>query len=420
MQRLKYKHILLGVSGGIAAYKAADLCSQLTRAGAKVRVVMTAAATAFVSALTFQALSGHQVYRELFTDDAPAGMSHIELARWADVILIAPTSANTLAKLAHGRADNLLTTLCLASSAIKCFAPAMNRVMWEDPATQHNCQRLLDAGWHQFGPDHGHQACGEVGAGRMLAVTGLLDQLSQCFAGDGLHGLHVLVTAGPTHEAIDPVRYIANRSSGRMGYAMAEAAQAAGAKVSLLSGPVHLPEPVVDKIIQVETAAAMQQAVMAAIENADIYISAAAVADYRVATVSAQKIKKHTESLTLSLVKNPDILRQVAALPQRPYVVGFAAETQNLQQQAMAKLVDKKLDMIIANDVSAPADDREPAAGFNSDYNAVQVYWRSSKTGDVSQQAFTLERKTLLARKLIDHISRVFHAQQSGGTDGKK
>jgi len=414
MQSLKHKHIVLGVSGGIAAYKAADLCSQLKKAGASVRVVMTVAATEFVSALTFQALSGHVVHTELFTADAADNaMSHIELARWADLVLIAPASANTIAKLAQGRADNLLTTVCLASTAIKCFAPAMNRVMWEDAATQHNCQRLCDNGWYQFGPDHGRQACGETGEGRMQAVAALLEKLGRCFESGLLAGLNVLVSAGPTHEPIDPVRYIANRSSGRMGYAMAEAAQVAGANVTLCSGSVHLPEAAVNSTIRVETAAEMQQAVMAQIKNTDIYISAAAIADYRVATPETQKIKKQAEQLTLTLVKNPDILRQVAALPQRPYVVGFAAETQNLQQQAETKLVDKKLDMIIANEVGAPADSNTPAGGFNSQYNAVQVYWQNRKTGAVSQQDFTLQRKTMLARGLIEYISEIYHQQQT-------
>ncbi len=412
MQRLQGKHILLGITGGIAAYKSADLCSRLKQAGALVRVMMTSAATEFVSAITFQALSGNPVHRELFDETVTTGMSHIELARWADTIIIVPASANTLAKLAQGRADNLLTTVCLASEAIKCFVPAMNRVMWEDLNTRHNCQTLLDQGWYQFGPDSGSQACGEVGEGRMQAVDAILKNLSQCFNHGLLQGLHVFVTAGPTYEPIDPVRYIANRSSGRMGYAIAEAAQEAGALVTLLSGPTHLPKPATDVFIGIETAAEMYQVVMEKIGHCDIYISAAAIADYRVEKIALQKIKKQTDQLSLSLSRNPDILSAVAALPKRPCLVGFAAETENLQQYAIEKLKRKNLDMIVANDVSENASTGgEKSTGFNSDYNALQVYWQNN--GVMSQQHFATERKTRLAKKLIEHISRLYREIQT-------
>jgi len=405
MNRLRGKHILLGISGGIAAYKSADLCSRLKKTGAHIQVVMTPAATEFVSALTFQALSGNPVHHALLDETAEAGMSHIELARWADVILIVPASANTLAKLAHGRADNLLTTLCLASEAIKCFAPAMNRVMWADPATAENCRVLLDNGWYQFGPDNGIQACGETGEGRMQATDALLRNLSQCFASGLLQGLNVIVTAGPTQEAIDPVRYISNRSSGRMGYAMAAAAHEAGARVTLISGPASLTPPPVDTLIQIESAEEMLRAVMKNIRNTDIYISTAAVADYRVAQQSTQKIKKHSDQLTLTLVKNPDILSQVAHLQPRPVVIGFAAETENLQQHAIDKLQRKKLDMIIANDVGTSATGNPPT-GFNSRYNRVHLFQQHN--GEITQHYFDTTRKTQLARKLIAQISQYY------------
>ena len=404
VNRLQGKHILLGITGGIAAYKSADLCSQLKKAGASVQVMMTAAATDFVSAMTFQALSGRPVHRDLLDETAEAGMGHIELARWADAILIAPASANSIAKLAQGRADNLLTTVCLASEAVKCFAPAMNRVMWADAGTRKNCQTLLDRGWYQFGPDAGLQACGETGEGRMQEVAELLKNLEQCFGSGLLQGLNVMITAGPTHEAIDPVRYIANRSSGRMGYALATAAQEAGANVTLISGPTALAAPAVGQFVQVESASQMQQAVMAQISDCDIYLSAAAIADYRVQAVAEQKIKKQAETLSLTLVKNPDILREVAALKQRPFVIGFAAETENLQQHAMDKLLAKRLDMIIANDVSDTGGAQ--ATGFNSEYNAVTVL---AQNGDeITRQHFDTMRKTRLARQLVEHIAQCF------------
>ncbi len=398
MSNLRGKHILLGISGGIAAYKVADLCSRLTRDGAVVQVMMTAAATAFVSAMSFQALSGHPVHLDTADSQAAGGMKHIELARWADVILVAPASANTIARLAHGQADNLLTTVCLASEAIKCFAPAMNRVMWSDPATRENCQTLLDRGWYQFGPDSGRQACGEMGEGRLQTVDNLLTQLGQCFESGLLHGLNVIITAGPTREAIDPVRYISNRSSGRMGYALATSARQAGAHVTLVSGPCVLDAPEVDRFVEVESAQQMQQAVLSQLGDCDIFIATAAVADYRPAQTASQKIKKRQDTLTLTLVRNPDILAEVAAMPQPPFTVGFAAETENLRQHAVEKLQRKGLDMVIANLVGA-----SPASGFDSDYNQVQVYSRQHP-----EQAVKLkrQRKTRLAEHLIELIAR--------------
>ncbi len=409
MKRLNGKHILLGITGGIAAYKIADLCSRLKQSGAHVEVMMTQAATEFVSAMTFQALSGHPVHVDLCDHSATAGMSHIELARRADVILIAPASANTIAKLAQGRADNLLTTTCLASTAIKCFAPAMNRVMWEDSSTQHNCQTLLDNGWYQFGPDSGLQACGEIGEGRMQEVDAILNNLKQCFESGLLQGLKVTVTAGPTQEPIDPVRYITNRSSGRMGYAIAQAALEAGAHVTLISGPCALQPPEDISFINIETARELQQAVLDKVADCDIYISAAAVADYRVEQVAEQKIKKNSDSLCLSLVRNPDIVAQVTQLDNKPFVVGFAAETEKIEQHATEKLLRKNLDMIVANDVS-PAAKNTPATeiiGFNSPYNAVTIISRSTD-GQIRTQQLATDHKRHVAGKLIEIISRQY------------
>ena len=352
MSTLNGKNIVIGITGGIAAYKSADLTRRLIEAGADVRVVMTTAATGFVTPMTFQALSGHPVFFDNNDDSEASGMKHIELARWADAIIVAPASANTIAKFAHGRADNLLTTLCLASEAIKCFAPAMNRVMWDDLSTQSNCKRLIEKNWVQFGPASGSQACGEIGEGRMLEVSDILASLENCFSSGELQGLNLVITAGPTYEAIDPVRFIGNRSSGRMGYAIANAAHEAGANVTLISGPSHLQPPEAVKFVAVESADEMQQAVMSNIKNSHIYISTAAVSDYRVSDIAEQKIKKTEDNLTLQLTRNDDILSAVARLQSRPYVVGFAAETENVIDNARQKLLRKNLDMIVANDVS--------------------------------------------------------------------
>jgi phosphopantothenoylcysteine decarboxylase/phosphopantothenate--cysteine ligase len=419
MDMLTDKHIVIGITGGIAAYKSADLTRRLQDAGADVRIVMTDAATEFVTPLTFQALSGHPVFFDNADNNETSGMKHIELARWADAIIIAPASANTIAKLAHGRADNLLTTLCLASEAIKCFAPAMNRVMWDDPSTQTNCRTLLDKHWYQFGPAHGLQACGETGEGRMLEVSEILPELARCFKSGELQGLNLVVTAGPTYEAIDPVRFIGNRSSGRMGYAIAAAAQEAGANVTLISGPSHLQPPELANFIAVESAEEMQQAVLSTINDCHIYISTAAVSDYRVENIATHKIKKTEDTLTLQLTKNDDILSAVANHTSRPYIVGFAAETENITENAKDKLIRKNLDMIVANDVGTQtADSNQPDIGFNSEYNALHVFWNQSNqlnnnqavsNDTLGEQQFEIARKTQLAKRLISLIAKRYN-----------
>ena len=423
MHTLNGRNIIIGISGGIAAYKSADLCRRLMEAGADVRIVMTRAATQFITPLTMQALSGHPVILDENEDNADKGpdnaMAHIELARWADAIVIAPASANTIARLAQGRADNLLTSLCLASEAAKAFAPAMNRVMWQDLATQSNCRRLVEHGWLQLGPDSGLQACGETGEGRLLAVEDILAQLAQHFNTGELAGVDVVVTAGPTYEPIDPVRFIGNRSSGRMGYAIARAAAEAGARVTLISGPVALTTPEKVRRIDVETAAEMQQAVMAQMGGCELYISTAAVSDYRVKTPAAEKIKKSADSLSLELVRNDDILSAVAAHPLRPFVVGFAAETQNLVDNAREKLLRKKLDMILANDVSAKPDNAEanqPAIGFNSEYNALHLLWPDNH-GEIQQQFLDIASKQTLARQLLAIITEQYRNRQTHEQD---
>ena len=398
MKRLLGKNILLGVTGGIAAYKSAELTRRLKDAGAEVRVAMTRAATEFVTPLTFQALSGHPVHTELLDENAEAGMGHIELARWADAILVAPASANFIAKLAQGRADDLLSTLCLASKAPLAFAPAMNQAMWHNPATQANCATLRQRGLRQFGPASGEQACGEVGEGRMLEVPELIDQLAHCFEHGALEGVHIMITAGPTYEPIDPVRFIGNRSSGRMGYALAEAAREAGAVVTLISGPCHLATPDRVKRVDVETAAQMHKAVFDHLPQCDIFIAAAAVADYRPVEPRHQKIKKDGESLSLTLTRNPDILHDVAHAPNRPLVVGFAAETENLEKNARDKLARKNLDMIAANLVGQSKTEKQDI-GFNSEYNALHVFWADGAT------TLELARKSALARQLMQLIT---------------
>ncbi len=406
MGTLNGKNIVIGITGGIAAYKSADLTRRLIEAGADVRVVMTAAATGFVTPMTFQALSGHPVFFDNNDDTEASGMKHIELARWADAIVVAPASANTIAKLAHGRADNLLTTLCLASEAIKCFAPAMNRVMWDDISTQANCRKLTDKSWAQFGPASGSQACGEIGEGRMLEVSEILTSLESCFKSGDLQGLILVITAGPTYEAIDPVRFIGNRSSGRMGYAIANAAREAGANVTLISGPSHLQPAESITFVAVESAEEMQHAVLASLEKCDIYISTAAVSDYRVTDIAEQKIKKTEDKLTLQLTRNDDIISAVAGQKFRPYVVGFAAETENVAVNAKQKLLRKKLDMIVANDVSKSTDGSQDI-GFNSEYNALHVFCGNDGQID-DEQTFDIARKSQLARQLISLIAKKY------------
>ncbi len=363
--------ILLGVSGGIAAYKSCELCRRLRAAGHEVRVVMTANAERFVGAVTFQALSGHPVHTSLWDAEAAMGMGHIELARWAEEILIAPASADLIARLAQGHADDLLTTLCLASTAPLTLAPAMNHRMWQHPATLANVALLRERGVHLLGPVDGPLAEGESGLGRMLEPDAIVIALRDAGGPGLLAGKSVLVSAGPTFEDIDPVRFIGNRSSGRMGFAVAEAAARAGANVSLVAGPVHLDTPSgIARRKDVRSAEQMLVAMRELAQDADIIIAAAAVADYRPRLQAADKMKKasHANGLNLDLVENPDILASLSGAPSRPFLVGFAAETSHLEQHARAKLERKGIDMIAANLVG-------DGRGFDSTENALSVYW---------------------------------------------
>ncbi|MGC8520412.1 MAG: bifunctional phosphopantothenoylcysteine decarboxylase/phosphopantothenate--cysteine ligase CoaBC [Steroidobacteraceae bacterium] len=390
--------ILLGVTGGIAAYKSAELVRRLRERGAQVQVVMTAAAREFVGALTFQALSGRPVRTDLWDSAAEAAMGHIELARWAEAVLVAPATADFLARLAEGRADDLLTTLCLATAAPIAVAPAMNRLMWANAATVANVERLRQRGVRVFGPAEGAQACGEVGEGRMLEPPELADQLAVLLPAAGpLHGRRVLITAGPTRERIDPVRFISNRSSGKMGFAVAQAAREAGAQVVLVSGPVSLPTPPGVRRVDVESAEAMLTAVQNEVAAADIFISTAAVADYRPAHPSGQKIKKTSERLQLEMERTTDVLASVAARADRPFVVGFAAETESVEQNARAKLLQKNLDMIAANEVSH-------SKGFDCEDNHLIVLWRNAR------QDLGAGPKLALARELIRLIGESYAA----------
>jgi phosphopantothenoylcysteine decarboxylase / phosphopantothenate---cysteine ligase len=392
-QHLFNKQIILGVTGGIAAYKSADLVRRLREVGASVRVVMTANAKEFITPLTMQAVSGNPVHDDLFDLHAEAAMGHIELARWADLILIAPASADFMARLVNGEADDLLTTLCLATTAPIALAPAMNQAMWKNTQTASNVQALTQKKFHIMGPGEGDQACGDVGPGRMLEPLEIVARVKNIFATGSLSGRRVVITAGPTHEAIDPVRYITNASSGKMGYALAQAAQEAGAQVTLISGPTHLEKPRRVNCIDVTSAQTMLDAVMAQIKDADIFLAVAAVADYRCKTIAPQKIAKKAEELSLVLERNPDIVSTVAKLADRPFVVGFAAETENLLAHARDKLQKKNLDMIIANQVG------QPEMGIGSDENAVTVLWRDQ------QKDFSRMHKQKLARELIGLIA---------------
>jgi phosphopantothenoylcysteine decarboxylase/phosphopantothenate--cysteine ligase len=391
--------ILLGVSGGIAAYKAAELVRRLRERGAEVRVVMTEGATRFVTPLTFQALSGEAVRTSLWDEAAEAAMGHIELARWATQVLIAPASADLLARLAQGQADDLLTTLCLATEAPLALAPAMNRVMWAHPAVQANLDLLRARGARVLGPGSGDQACGEVGAGRMWEP----EQIAQAVlapAGGDWAGRRVLITAGPTFEDLDPVRYIGNRSSGRMGFALAAAAAAQGADVTLVSGPVHLATPPGVRRIDVRSAEQMRDAVFAALPGQHVFIATAAVADFRPEQRHASKIKKRGQTrLALELVLNPDILAEVAAQPARPFVVGFAAETDEVERYARDKLVRKKLDMIAANRVGAQD------CPFDSERNALSVFWEGGGAEiEVADKADVARRLLALVQARLAHV----------------
>jgi phosphopantothenoylcysteine decarboxylase/phosphopantothenate--cysteine ligase len=399
MTSLANKHVLLGVTGGIAAYKAAELTRRLRDAGADVRVAMTAAAREFVTPLTFQALSGNPVHTDLLDPRAEAAMGHIELARWADCVLVAPASADFIARLAHGLADDLLATLCLATDAPVALAPAMNRVMWSNPATQANCDTLNSRAVRLFGPGAGDQACGEEGPGRMLEPDALVAMLAETFVSGELAGLKVLITAGPTREAIDPVRYISNRSSGRMGFALARAATEAGANVTLVSGPVTLPTPANVTRIDVETAEDMCAAVLQ--KSPDIVIACAAVADYRPAKTATRKIKKSGQPFSLEMIPNPDVVAAVTAMARPPFTVGFAAETEDLTTHAQTKLTVKQLDMIAANLVGV-------GRGFECEDNALEVFWPGG------HQSLPSASKAQLARDLIGLIARRYRLQRGG------
>jgi phosphopantothenoylcysteine decarboxylase/phosphopantothenate--cysteine ligase len=379
--------VLLGVGGGISAYKSVDLVRRLSERGFVVRVVMTRAATAFVGPLTFQAVSGHPVRTDLLDPAAEAGMGHIELARWADRLLIAPATADLMARLAAGIADDLLTTLALATEAPLILAPAMNQQMWRHPATQDNLARLQARGARILGPAVGSQACGDQGPGRMLEPL----EIAEALAGPDpqpLAGVRVLLTAGPTREPLDPVRYLGNRSSGRMGYALATALTELGARVVLISGPSALTAPAVAELVKVETALEMHAAVMARSRDCEIFVATAAVADYRPAEPAKNKIKKGAEMLEVRLVRNPDILAEVAALATPPFTLGFAAETDAVEQYARSKLVGKRLDMIAANRVGGEA------GGFERTENALLVLWKGG------QRELPMMSKVELARSL--------------------
>jgi len=401
LERLSNKRIVLGVTGSIAAYKAGEVIRRLRDHGAEVRVIMTRAAGEFVTPLTFQALSGNPVHEHLLDTRAEAGMGHIQLARWADAILVAPASADFLARLRMGRADDLLMAVCLASDVPLAVAPAMNHKMWSDPATEDNIRVLRSRGVLIFGPDSGDQACGDTGPGRMQEPLQLVGQLAEVFETGALAGLHVLVTAGPTQEAIDPVRFLSNHSSGKMGYAVAAAAFEAGARVTLVSGPVCLPVPDGVHPIPVVSAQDMHDAVMSRMEDVDIYIGAAAVADYRPELVATGKIKKGAETLSLTLVRNPDILTSVKRRYPASFCVGFAAETDNLEHHARNKLHDKGVDMIAANWVGVQAGE----GGFGSDENALRLVWREGEL------ELPLASKVKLARELIGHIAQRYQVR---------
>ena len=392
-------HVLLGVTGGIAVYKSPDLTRRLIDHGASVQVVMTAGAQAFVTPLTFQAVSGRLVRTDLFDTEAEAAMGHIELTRWADRIVIAPASADFIARFAAGMGDDLLTTVCLATEAPIYIAPAMNRQMWMSPAVQDNMKVLRERGVEVLGPGEGDQACGETGSGRMLEPIDIARSVLIPQNGP-LGGKRVVITAGPTREPIDPVRYLTNRSSGKMGYALASAAREAGASVVLVSGPVALaPLEGVDRI-SVESAAEMQAAVESVIDDADVFISAAAVADYRPVDCPDQKIKKTDASMSLELTRNPDILAGVASRERPPFTVGFAAETQSVVENARGKMTRKNLDMIIANQVGRNL-------AFDRDENAATVLW------DGGERTFARQSKLTLARGLVDCIAERFEATRT-------
>ncbi|MCH9694229.1 MAG: bifunctional phosphopantothenoylcysteine decarboxylase/phosphopantothenate--cysteine ligase CoaBC [Gammaproteobacteria bacterium] len=400
-------NIVLGISGGIAAYKAPDLVRRLREHGAEVQIVMTSSAEEFVTETALQAVSGRPIRSNLWDKDAEAAMSHIELARWADVVLIAPATAEVMARIVSGGAPDLLTTICLASEAPLVLAPAMNHVMWSNPATQSNRAVLEERGVHILGPGIGSQACGETGAGRMLEPNAIAAAVASLAGGKlegAMKGRKVVITAGPTREPIDPVRYITNRSSGKMGYAIAQAAAVQGAEVVVISGPVNIAVPAGVEVQAVQTAEEMHEATLAAVADADIFIAAAAVADYRPAQVAGQKIKKNNEQMSIELVRCPDILATVAALDVAPFTVGFAAETEKVTDYARGKLEKKRLDMIVANRVGSDC-------GFDSDDNAATVLWNDG------EKRFPTTSKTDLARDIIELVAQRFYAVRGSDTE---
>jgi phosphopantothenoylcysteine decarboxylase/phosphopantothenate--cysteine ligase len=388
---LANKRILLGITGGIAAYKCAELTRLLVKAGADVRIVMTQAATEFITPLTMQALSGHKVHLDLLDVDAEAGMGHIELARWPDLILVAPGSADFMARMCAGQAGDLLTTLLLATRAAVAIAPAMNQGMWLNAATQNNLQTLTQRGYHMFGPADGSQACGETGPGRMMEPADLAVCCANMFDAGLLAGLHITITAGPTREAIDPVRFISNHSSGKMGYALAAEAVQAGARVTLISGPVRLKVPDRVHFIGVTTAEEMLTASQQAAVSTDVFIGVAAVADYRPVDVSNIKIKKSADTLQLNLVRNPDIIGTLAKMVNRPLMVGFAAETHQIEKNGREKLLRKNLDMLFANDATAT---------FNSDEISATAFWQVAQ-GQPQSTTLGPANKHLVARQML-------------------
>ncbi|MBF1995695.1 bifunctional phosphopantothenoylcysteine decarboxylase/phosphopantothenate--cysteine ligase CoaBC [Serratia symbiotica] len=391
---LSGKHIVLGISGGIAAYKCPELVRRLRDGGAEVRVAMTDAAKAFITPLTLQAVSGYPVSDDLLEPTAEAAMGHIELGKWADLIILAPATADLLARITAGMANDLLTTVCLATKAPIAAVPAMNQQMYHAAATQANLQTLQARGMLLWGPDNGRQACGDVGPGRMLNPQEIVDLANGYFSTpQDLQHLQVMITAGPTREALDPVRFISNHSSGKMGFAIARAAAARGAQVTLITGPVSLPTPPWVTRVDVTSALEMEQAVQQRAAQQNIFIACAAVADYRAEQIADEKIKKQGDELVLKMVKNPDIVAGVAAMTEnRPFVVGFAAETQNMEEYAQQKLVYKKLDLICANDVSLAEH------GFDSNTNALHLFWQGG------EKRLALSDKTRLGQCLIDEI----------------
>ncbi len=402
MQILQNKKIVLGITGGIAAYKTPELVRRLKDHGADVRVVMTEGAKAFITPLTLQAVSGNHVSDSLLDSQAELAMGHIELAKWADLIIIAPATADIIARITAGLANDLLSTLCLATSAPIAIAPAMNQQMWHAKATQANISQLKQWGLHIWGPGAGEQACGDVGLGRMLDVNELVTLSSDFFVDKYLQGQHWVITAGPTREAIDPVRYISNHSSGKMGYAIAHAALRAGAQVTLISGPVNIPAPIGCELIHVTSAEQMHQQVLTYVPQATTFVACAAVADYRVADIADEKIKKDNERMQLSLIKNPDIVADVATLTNKPFIVGFAAETQNVEHYARGKLIRKNLDLIAANDVA------KAGQGFNSDDNALTLYSALDKI------EIPLANKNMVAKQLVSLINQHYVAKSTG------